>query len=256
MKKPLFPTLVLMALLTLVSACKKDDDNQQQQQQNSNNPLSTALGGSPSIPAGAAGALYAVNNYVVSDDGVGGQQVDEIGTAYAWFDSYTTTKDAGAVSCNGSEVINNFAGAALPWYYTIGDFIDFSSTNTATWSVAGSSAVTGFTHTDNTAFPKCNFSVPSSISRNSSLTITSTYTGANDAVFFTLYGQNTPKVTKSMPANATSATFTAAEVQSVSSSGSQVGIQVMPVKLTPVTKNGKTYYFVKQWAYAQFTVAN
>lgn len=258
MKKLTLPALVLMSLLTFVSACKKEDDDDQQQQQQTTNPLSTALGGSPTIPTGAAGALYAVNNYVVSDDGFGGTQVDELGTAYAWFDSYTATKDAGVVSCNSSEIENTFAGTALPWYYTFGSYIDFSSTNTADWSVEGNSGagVTGFTHTDNTPFPKCNFTVPASINRSSSLTVTNTNVGSNDAVFYTLYGQGTPKVTKSMPANATSATFTAAEVQSVSSQGSQVGIQVMPVKLTPVTKNGKTYYFVKQWAYAQFTIAN
>ncbi|HLP49660.1 MAG TPA: hypothetical protein VK154_02190 [Chitinophagales bacterium] len=257
MKKLTLPALVFASLLMLVSACKKDDDDNNNNN-NQNNPLSTALGGSPEIPTGAAGALYAVNNYVVSDDGFGGTQVDELGTAYAWFDSYVTTKNAGVVSCNSSEIENTFAGTTLPWYYSFGSYIDFSSTNTADWSVEGDagSGVTGFTHTDNTPFPKCNFTVPASINRNSSLTITSTNVGSNDAVFYTLYGQGTPKVTKSMPANATSATFTAAEVQSVSSSGSMVGIQVMPVKLTPVTKNGKTYYFVKQWAYAQFTTAN
>ncbi len=252
------PAFVLLALLTMVSACKKDDDtNNNNNNNNNSNPLSQALGGSPSIPSGAAGALYAVNNYVESDDGFGGTQVDEIGTAYAWFDSYTTTTNAGIVSCNATELNSSFAGTSLPWYYTLGSFLDFSSTNTAEWSVAGANGVTGFTHTDNTAFPKCNFSVPAVISRSSSLTITNTNVGTNDAVFYTLYTQGSQKINKAMPANSTSVTFTAAEIQSVAPvSGTQIGVQVMPVKLTQVTKNGKSYYFVKQWAYGKIITAN
>ena len=251
------PAFVLLALLTLVSACQKDDDTNNNNNNNNSNPLSQALGGSPSIPSGAAGALYAVNNYVESDDGFGGTQIDELGTAYAWFDSYTTTTNAGIVSCNTTELNNTFAGTSLPWYYTLSSYLDFSGTNTAAWSVAGANGVTGFTYTDNTAFPKCNFTVPASISRSNGLTVNNTNTGSNDAVFYTLYAAGAQKVTKSMPANSTSATFTAAEIQSVAPvSGTQVGVQVMPVKLTPVTQNGKTYYFVKQWAYAKFTTAN
>lgn len=257
MKKLTMPACVLLALLTLVSACKKDDDTNNNNNNNTSNPLSQALGGSPSIPSGAAGALYAVNNYVESYDEDGALQIDQIGTAYAWFDSYITTTNAGTVSCNTTELSNSFAGTSLPWYYTIGSYLDFSSTNTANWSVAGANGVTGFTHTDNTAFPKCNFTVPASISRSNGLTINNTNVGSNDAVFYTLYAAGSQKITKSMSANATSATFTAAEIQSVAPvSGTQIGVQVMPVKLTQVTKNGKSYYFVKQWAYAKFTVAN
>ena len=106
------PAFVLLALLTLVSACQKDDDTNNNNNNNNSNPLSQALGGSPSIPSGAAGALYAVNNYVESDDGFVGTQIDELGTAYAWFDSYTTTTNAGIVSCNTTELNNTFAGTS------------------------------------------------------------------------------------------------------------------------------------------------
>lgn len=260
MKKLTMPVFVLLALLTLVSACKKDDDNNNNNNNNNNsNPLSQALGGSPAIPSGAAGALYAVNNYVESYDEDGALQIDQIGTAYAWFDSYTSTKDAGTVSCNTYDLDNNLLGSALPWYYTLNGYLDFSSTNTAQWSVAGNSStgVTGFNYTDNTTFPKCSFSVPSAISRNSALTITNTNIGSNDAVFYTLYTQGSQKINKAMPANSTSVTFTAAEIQSVAPvSGTQIGVQVMPVKIKDVSLNGKTYYFVKQWAYGKIITAN
>jgi hypothetical protein len=245
--------LLLFALLT-VSSCKKDNNNNNNSQPN---PLSQALGGSPTIPAGAAGALYSVNNHVIADDGYGTLETTDVGTAYAWFDSYTSTKDAGTVSVNTVEIEHSFSGQALPWYYSLMDFPDFSSTNTASWTVAGNSlaGVTGFTHTDNTAFPKCSFTVPSSVNLNNSLTVNFTNTTSNDAVFVTIYAQGSLKVTKSLAANATSASFTSAELKSITSSGGQLGIQVMPVKLTSATINGKTYYFVKQWAFAQFTSA-
>src|SRR4051812_15559965 len=88
----------LMLLLFTVSSCKKDSNNNNNNSQT--NPLSQALGGSPSIPAGAAGALYSVNNHVIADDGYGTLETSDYGTAYAWFDSYTSTKNAGGVSVN------------------------------------------------------------------------------------------------------------------------------------------------------------
>jgi hypothetical protein len=259
MKKTNLLLFAFLIGISCISSCKKDDDTNNNNNNNTSNPMSQTFGGSPTIPAGAAGALYAVNNYVISDDGFGDMDTTEVGTAYAWFDSYTATKNAGTVTANSLELDDNFGGAALPWYYTISNYpMDFSSSNTVNWSVAGNSSagITGFTHTDNTAYPKCNFNIPATINLNSSFTVTSTNIGSNDAVFYTIYGQGTPKVTKSMPANATSATFTSAELHSVASSGGLIGVQVMPVKLTQATENSKTYYFVKQWAFARFATAN
>ncbi len=255
-KKISFLPLFACALI-LISSCKKDDDNNNNNN-NNNNPLSQSLGGSPTIPSDAYGALYSVNNHVVYDDGSGTLVTDDVGSGYAWFESYTATKDAGTVTVNTEEIVNNFGGTPLPWYYTIWGVIDFiSGGNTATWEVTGNSStgVAGFTHTDNTAFPKCNFTAPASVNLNNSLTVTASYTQANDAVFFTIYAAGSQKITKSVGAGVTSATFSSAELKSIAASGTQIGIQVMPVKLTPVMTGGKKYYFVKQWAYAQFSTA-
>src|SRR5688572_11567227 len=109
MKKANLLILVLALILSTVSSCKKDDDDDNNNNNNNtNNPLSQALGGSPTIPSDAAGALYAVNNYVISDDGFGDMDTTELGTAYAWFESYATTTNAGTVSCNTSELENEF----------------------------------------------------------------------------------------------------------------------------------------------------
>lgn len=257
MKKINVFALLAAFLVITVSSCKKEEDDNNNNN-NPSNPLSQAIGGSATIPTDADGAFYAVNNYVISDDGFGELDTMELGTAYAWFESYTTTKDGGGVRVNTGDLQNEFAGVALPWYYTLGTYIDFTTGgNTADWEVDGNSStgIAGFTHTDNTAFPKCNFTVPATISRSSSYTVNFTNQGSNDGVFVTLYAQGNLKITKGLNANSTSATFTAAEIQSISSPGSLLGVQVMPVKLTAVTLTGKKYYFVKQWAFAQFSEA-
>lgn len=267
MKKINLLALVLAAIMLSVASCKKDDDNGNNNNNNNNNndtiqsnPLSQQLGGSANIPSDAAGAFYSVDNVVISDD-FGTPDTSSIGFGFAWFDNYTATKNGGDVTCQGSllDITNPFNNAqTLAWYYTISNYIFYDQSVAAVdWNVTGNTAnsVPAFSYTDPTPFPGINwFNIPATINTNNSLTINWTNTNTNDGVFFTVAGDK-GKFTKAGAANATSVTFTSAELkQAAYDGGYQIGIQVMPVKISSHTVSGKKYYFVKQRAFAKGAV--
>ena len=105
--------LICITVLTVfLSACKKETNNSNVTASGSN-PVSQSLGGSVSIPSGAAGALYAINNNVIS---TGGNAT--VSSAYAWFGNYNTTVQAGAVTCNADTLSTAIplTGYSYPWY--------------------------------------------------------------------------------------------------------------------------------------------
>lgn len=267
MKKINILAFVLAALVLTASSCKKDDDTNNNNNNNNNpndtiqnNPLSQQLGGSANIPGDANGAFYAVDNVVISED-FGTPDTSSIGFGFAWFNSYTSTSNGGDVTCQGSllDITNPFNNAQnLPWYYTISNYIFYDQAVAAVdWNVTGNTAnnVPAFSYTDPTPFPGINwFNIPSVIDINNSLTVNFTNTNTNDGVFFTVAGDK-GKFTKAGAANATSVTFTSAELkQAAYAGGYQIGIQVMPVKISTHNVSGKKYYFVKQRAFAKAAV--
>ena len=250
--KQLIPA-VLVASVMLIGSCKKDDTNKT----GNNTPL--VKSGSPEIPSDADGALYCIKNTITySDFGTPTTEVE--GTAMAWFNNYTTSDDAGSVYVNVDSLSRTISGTGfmLPWYVGFGGedssgTINFSSPS-ATWKVGGSSKVNAFTYTDNTPFPTVTFTAPATVSTKTALTVNFSIGGAHDGIVCSLSGENDNEVNKAVAKNATSVTFTAAEVNSCSPYvGSQLGIQIMPCAITSTTTNGKKYYFVKQGAFAQYS---
>ena len=240
-----------MAISILLGACKKETSTTV----NANNPQS-ALGGGPTIPSGAAGALYAISNNIVD---VGGTTT--LNTGYAWFGSYTNTQQAGVVLCSSdtlSTLVSPLTTANFPWYessYSLfqGNELTFTG-NAVPWVVTGSGSVAAFSYTDNAVWPVANFTVPSSISSSAALTVSFSITNPYDLIICSIYDGTKQQANVTLTSG-TSVTFTAAQVASATTAGGEtVTIQIMPIKLTSSNIGGKTYYFVKQNGFAQTTV--
>ena len=243
-----------IALTAILGSCKKETSNTNNNN-NTNNPLTQAIGGGPTIPSGAAGALYAVSNNIYSQG-----RTTTINTAYAWFGSYTTTLQAGAVTCNADTLSTAipFSNYSYPWYESQYSFLQGNmltiNGNSVSWIVGGSGSVPGFIYNDNTVFPVANFTAPSSMSANAALTVPFTITNPYDLVVCSITDGTKPQVNINVTSGNT-VTFTSAQVASATTAGGEtVTIQIMPIKMTSSSIGGKMYYFVKQNAFAQTTV--
>jgi len=246
MKIRKFIAPALLASVLLIGSCKKDEDK--------NKDLGESPMGevSPTIPSGAAGALYFIKNVTVYKDPLDNEYTSEDGSALAWFNNYTNSDDAGVVLLNTDTLSKQPEGfpIAMPWYINE----DNTPTNTAAWKIAGSSKVTAFNHTDNTAFPEASFTAPVSVSISGNLTVNYTVTGANDGVICSIWGESEETVAKKMAAGSGSVTFTAAELSKCSfGQDDELMIQVMPYAMTSAQYNSKTYYFLKQGALSKST---
>jgi hypothetical protein len=247
--------LIYITLLTVfLSACKKEPGNTNVTSSGSN-PVSQALGGSVSIPSGAAGALYAINNNVLS-----GGSTTTLSSAYAWFGNYSTTLQAGAVTCNTDTLSTSIplTGYSYPWYESEYSLLSSGTQliingNAVSWIVQGSGSVAGFTYTDNSVFPTATFTVPATISSSAALTIPFSISGQYDLIVCSLTDGTRTPVNISMTSGS-SVTFTAAQVSGATlPGGDNVTVQIMPINMNPSAIGGKTYYFVKQNAFAQTT---
>jgi hypothetical protein len=255
MKKSL--NLSVIALVLFIASCKKNTTTTNNT--NQYNPLSSQVGGTPNIPAGAAGALYAINT-ITFDQTSGTTIIDSEGLAMAWFGSYTNTNNAGAVTCNADSLFTliPFANVNYPWYVNFisgnGAPVVFN-TNAVQWRVSGNSStgVPAFNYTDNTVWPVVTgFNVSSTVNIATSLTVNYAIQGATDDVFITITGSKGSK-TSTASVSATSVTFSPSQLAQVAIAGigDQLSVEIMPVKLSSSTISGKTYYFVKQNAFTQ-----
>lgn len=239
-----FALLTLVVFASLFTACKKKEAKQDPL----NNPVANQVGGSPTIPSDAAGALYAIN-YVVVDNSSGYPDTSRYNYDYAWFNSYTSTDNAGAVTCNGDSLFtrSGFSNYSYPWYTCIMVFANDMSTAAVNWIVQGGSGVPTINYSDNTPWPRVNnFTVPTDINIASGYTVNFNIIGSNDAVFATISGSKGHK-TIQLNANSTSATFTSQQLGSVAyTGGDAIAITIMPVVISNTSFSGKKYYFVKQ----------
>ena len=253
--KKLF-NISLITIVLLVGSCKKNTTTTNNSSQY--NPLSSQFGGTPNIPSGADGALYAINT--TTSDPTGGSPI-VMGYAMAWFGSYVSTKNAGSVTCNTDSLFTTiaFTNFSYPWYLNLigGSGASISFTNNAVqWVVGGngSTGVPAFNYTDNTAWPiVTGFALTSTVNAASSLTVNYSVQGAADDVFISITGSKGTKSSTASSTSATSVTFTAAQLSQVVTAGigDQLSVQIMPVKISSSSISGKTYYFVKQNAFTQ-----
>lgn len=222
---------LVLGLGISLSACKKDDDDVN----GGNNSGST--------PTLGAGTLVAVKSQTVQSTPIGDMTID-IGTAVAVFGA-----DAGWSSFvdGGTVKVNDNALSKMPnssYVFTPGvaspTGIDFGSS--ITWSVAGNSStgVPAFDHTVTGGFPSVgSVNVDDNVSKAAGLTVPISGVSNADSLYI-----NVNEVVKVLPASATSANFSSADLSSLSNG--QGIVSIAAVKYTNQAYGGKTFYFLNQ----------
>jgi len=235
-----FP-LVALALALVFTACKKDDPEP---------PATPGGGGGSSTPSTAPffsdadGLVSAIRVLTTQSTPIG--PVDLVlGIATGVFsnDAFATFQNVGAVSCNGEALTrqsnNNYTYQPSATNPT---GIDLTASNEVTWNVGGGSGFAAFDRTIPGPFPVAgSISSATTVVRANGYTITTGSVLNADSVVFTL-----GSLVRTIPGNATSCTFTAAELSGLSTGSSLV--QVAPYNSTSEVIGGKRIYFVKQYS--------
>lgn len=128
-------------------------------------------------------------------------------------------------------------------------------TNPILWEVSGAGPVTSFTHGLTGNFPSTDTITSSkTINKNSSYTLRVASVTNADSVLFNIGAENGTRVTKTLPGNAKTCTFTSAELSVLQGS---VGIaQVAPYRVTSATYSGRKNYFVREMVASQNVTIN
>lgn len=233
----------LMVMVT-INSCKKDKDI-----------TGTVSNGRPTIPGGAAGAFYAVRN----NSKVAGGITSATYGAIAWFGSYSNTQYVNSLTVNGVTMVDSAAGLPTGLYGigANGGNVDLSATD-VNWVTTGNTSldIPAFSYNDTSSFPAIAwFSLPSTVSLSSTLTVNFTYTVPGSQLFVELSdGSTSTTYTKSYPANSTSISFNPSEIEGIGAiSGDEIAIQIIAVGMSGQSFGGKEYYFVKENAFAEYT---
>jgi hypothetical protein len=202
----------------------------------------------------ADGTLYAVQ--VKSYDTYNGTSYSASQVANAWFGTFPNITDAGIVKANSKVLTNTYNYYNAMAFLNSGDTLFTGNGATVTWNVQGNtiSGVPAFSHTDNAALPAGpEFTLPTAININNSITINHTATTGNIGVIYTLSGSK-GDTTKFIASSSSSITFSSTEVQAVAVSSDYISLSVMPVNYTSAVYSGKKYYFVKLLQYRRETI--
>ncbi len=234
--------LMLVAVGTLFTACPKEVDVP-----SPTPPVGSGSGSTSSTTpayADADAVLAAVRANSVQTTPVGPVDI-LIGVATGAFSNngFSTFQNVGAVTCNGDALSlqsnNSYVyqpGATNP------TGIDLTASNEVTWNVAGGSGFSPFQRTIAGPFPATGAITSSTtVVRANGYTLTATNVLNADSVIF-LVGD----VSKTLPGNASSCTFSASELSGVAA-GSSV-LQVSAYRSVTEDVDGKRIYFVKQSA--------
>jgi hypothetical protein len=235
----------LLLVVVVATSCKKE------KQEESKTP--DAAKQAVSAPNDADGAMYSIiiKNYDTNDPS---SSYDLVSTPTAWFGNATNSKDAGKVSLNGYD-LESIPYAGFPWYFGFGFENHFAQTDDAEWTIEGNTAngINSFSHIDKTPFCKsATFSLPNTINSNNSYTINhGAATGNVLGIAYTVAGDLGRKDFTSTVANSKSYTITSDVLKSVASPQTELTVQVMVFTSSFEIKNGKKYYFIKQYAHSK-----
>lgn len=195
----------------------------------------------PSIADGYA-TLVAIKSVAFQElPGFGQVEVDmglAVGVFFNGVD-YNTYLNAGTVSCEGEnlEEQDNGSYVYMPTQ-TNATGIDYSGK--PDWEVSGNADIPAFSHTTTIGFPSVGaISSGSTASASSDYTLTVASVSGADSVIFMIGG-----VIHTEPGNATSSTFTAAELSSIGN-GTTVA-QAAAYKIEEANYSGKNFWFVNE----------
>ncbi len=231
---------VLLAAGTLFTACTKDDaaPDATPSPSGSSTPSTT-----PNFPDADA-VLAAVRVNATQSTPLGSIDI-VIGVATGAFsnDDFSTFQNVGAITCNGDALSlqSNNSYVYQP-VATNPTGIDLTASNEVTWNVAGGSGFSAFQRTIQGPFPATGAITSSTtVVRANGYTLSATNVLNADSVIF-LVGD----VSKTLPGNASSCTFSASELSGVAAGTSL--LQVSAYRSVTEDVDGKRIYFVKQSA--------
>lgn len=191
---------------------------------------------------GTYGALIAINTIITTSTPIG--DVDtQIGTAVALFSENggSSFSTAGTVNANSNQLTAQTNNSYV-YQITANNPNGISFSNNVSWSGTGA-AWPAFTATTTKGFSTIGTVSSGNASANSAYTLSVNQVSNCDSVLFVLAGQGT-NVTKMLAGNATSHTFTAAEVASV---GEGTGVvQVVGVNYDLQNIASKDYYLINE----------
>lgn len=253
MKKLSYLLAPVLAFAVLATSCTKEEETKP-----TPTPTPTPAPGptppSPTPGGDISGALICINMVYSSTPAGSPFPIElntEIGTAIFYSTpGGSTYVDAGAVSVNDN-ALEKQSNNTYTKFATAGMTpSDLKFTSGSNWNVAGSSSVTGFSHSHSSAFPIFSGTIPTSVTKSSGITLTlnsSTVSGA-DSVYVLVAAGNT-SVLKSFAANAGTVTISASDLSALPNVSDNTALfEVCPFNYTFATKNGKRYVFVKEQA--------
>lgn len=231
---------VLLVAGTMFTACTKDDAAPDATPTPSG---STTPSTTPNFPDADA-VLAAVRVNATQSTPLGSIDI-VIGVASGAFsnDSFSSFQNVGAITCNGDALSLQSNNSYVYQPATSNPMgIDLTASNEVTWNVAGGSGFSAFQRTIAGPFPATGAITSSTtVVRANGYTLTATNVLNADSVIF-LVGD----VSKTLPGNASSCTFSASELSGVAA-GSSV-LQVSAYRSVTEDVDGKRIYFVKQSA--------
>lgn len=240
--------------LMLFSSCT-EEEIQKLTEQAENTPTPTP-GPDNSIPipnwGDAAGVLVSTKVKTVQS----GIAV-EMGVASAVFYANlgdSTFADAGTVKCEDKELTKQ-SNNAYVFVPTQTEPMGITLSPPILWDIAGSGSVGAFSQSVSGSFPTTD-SISSALTfANSAAYTLSVGSVSNaDSVIFMVVGSSGTPLIKTISGNATSCTFTAAEMSTLPT-GTGL-IQVVPTRITDNTFSGKKYYFIRQTSVSKTVTIN
>jgi len=181
----------------------------------------------------------------------------EMGVATAAFYANlgdTTFADAGTVKCETKELTKQ-SNQVYVFTPIQTEPLGISMSPPIDWEIGGSGSVTAFTHSVVGNFPTAD-SISSALtfSNTGAYTLSAGNVSNADSVIFMIAGASGAPLLKTLPGNATSCTFTAAEMATL-----VVGtglVQVVPMRITEHSIAPKKYYFIRQTAVSKTVTIN
>lgn len=172
------------------------------------------------------------------------------GTATAVFFAQPGDADfveAGTVTVEGEELdlIENKSYAYTYFTKSSLPFEGIEFINPIQWSVSGNPPVTSFAHGLTGNFPITDtIKSPTTLTKSAGYTLKVASVSNADSVLFNIIGDEGVRISKTLPGNAKTCTFTAAELASLPQG---VGVvQVAPYRVTSATYSGRKNYFVRE----------
>lgn len=196
---------------------------------------------------GANGALIAINSQSTTEQA--GFEIDiNIGTAVAWFGDVDNYESAGTVSWSQGdegETLTRNNNNTYTWVEQDMNLTGFDENDPITWDVTGGGNTPAFDYTYNRGFPEMN-GIWSETTIDGSESYTLWHDGSisnSDSVYYVISGSG-GSVTKRMGGNASGATFSAEEIESIGS-GTAI-FQIAAINYTRLEFDGRLIYFINE----------